>query len=98
MAKLMSEDINTCSRNDSQTRIRRVLRALHLPASLEALSKPIGLPPSLLRKAQEIREGNIPAVIESSVERIQEQAQKNAEILDNVSSFQGSFPILYLIA
>jgi hypothetical protein len=94
MIKLMGEDTDKRSNKDSQTCIRRVLRALHLPASLEALSKPIGLPPSLLRKAREIREGNMPTVIESSIENIQDQAQKNAKILDDVSSLPSSSDII----
>ncbi|KDQ14864.1 hypothetical protein BOTBODRAFT_158886 [Botryobasidium botryosum FD-172 SS1] len=36
--------------NSSQT-----LSSLNLPSSLDALQKPIGLPPSLLRKAEEVR-------------------------------------------
>ncbi|KAJ8592190.1 BRO1-domain-containing protein [Rhizopogon salebrosus TDB-379] len=33
----------------------KILQSLYLPSSLEALERPVGLPPSLLRKAEEIR-------------------------------------------
>ena len=39
----------------------RALRKLNLPSALEALERPIGLPPSLLRKAEEVRLEDGPA-------------------------------------
>ncbi|THH09151.1 hypothetical protein EW145_g2207 [Phellinidium pouzarii] len=53
----------------------QVLQKLSLPASLEALDKPVGLPPSLLKKAEEVRLEDGPSRIEGSIE--------NAELLSN---------------
>ncbi|KAI0783675.1 pH-response regulator [Abortiporus biennis] len=60
------------------------LRALNLPAALEALEKPIGLPPSLLKKAEEVRSEQGPSRIESSIEDVQRLAQRNLSILEEV--------------
>ncbi|KAG5728797.1 hypothetical protein E4T56_gene6254 [Termitomyces sp. T112] len=58
------------------------LRIMHLPSSLEALERPIGLPPSLLRKAEEIRLEDGPTKIEVSIEDVQRLAQQDQAILD----------------
>ncbi len=44
-------------------RFHSILRSLNLPAALEALEKPIGLPPSLLKKAEEVRQEHGPAKV-----------------------------------
>lgn len=62
----------------------RELRRLNLPSALEALERPIGLPPSLLRKAEEVRLENGPAKIEASIEDVQRLAQHDLSILDEV--------------
>lgn len=61
-----------------------VLRAHNLPASLEALERPIGLPPSLLKKAEEVRMENGPTKIESWFEDLSRQAKHVSTILDEV--------------
>lgn len=38
------------------TKIRDLLQSLNLPGSLQALEKPLGLPPSLVSKAEELRQ------------------------------------------
>ena len=38
------------------SRIHDVLQSLHLPGALQALEKPLGLPPSLISKAEELRQ------------------------------------------
>lgn len=38
------------------TRLRDLLASLNLPGSLQALEKPLGLPPSLMSKAEELRQ------------------------------------------
>ena len=38
------------------TKIRDTLQSLNLPGSLQALEKPLGLPPSLISKAEELRQ------------------------------------------
>ncbi|TCD68499.1 pH-response regulator protein palA/rim20 [Steccherinum ochraceum] len=58
------------------------LRTLNLPGSLEALEKPIGLPPSLLKKAEEVRSEKGPERIESSIEGVQRLAQQNMDTLN----------------
>ncbi|KAG6814606.1 hypothetical protein H0H92_000135 [Tricholoma furcatifolium] len=58
------------------------LRTLHLPSALEALERPIGLPPSLLRKAEEVRQEDGPTKIEVSLEDVQRLAQQDQAILD----------------
>ncbi|PPQ95240.1 hypothetical protein CVT26_014931 [Gymnopilus dilepis] len=58
------------------------LRKLNLPSSLEALERPIGLPPSLLQKAEEVRLEDGPAKIEASIEDVQRLAHQDLAILD----------------
>lgn len=62
----------------------RGLRKLNLPSSLEALERPVGLPPSLLGKAEEVRLENGPTKIEVSIEDVQRLAQHDLAILDDV--------------
>ncbi|CAA7266857.1 unnamed protein product [Cyclocybe aegerita] len=58
------------------------LRKLNLPSSLDALERPIGLPPSLLRKAEEVRLEDGPAKIEASIEDVQRLAHQDLAILE----------------
>ena len=62
----------------------RALRKLNLPSALEALERPIGLPPSLLRKAEEVRLEDGPAKIEASIEDVQRLAHHDLAILEEV--------------
>ena len=62
----------------------RVLRKLHLPASLEALERPVGLPPSLLRKAEEVRLEHGPTKIEASLADVETLAHHNYATLEEV--------------
>lgn len=64
--------------------IGRALRTLNLPSSLEALERPVGLPPSLLGKSEEVRLENGPTKIEVSIEDVQRLAQHDLAILDEV--------------
>lgn len=59
----------------------QTLHALGLPASLEALEKPIGLPPSLLKKAEEVRNDHGPEKIDSIFEDKQRLLQRNRDAL-----------------
>ncbi|EJD06562.1 BRO1-domain-containing protein [Fomitiporia mediterranea MF3/22] len=59
-----------------------MLQELSLPASLEALDKPVGLPPSLLRKAEEVRLEDGPARIDGSIENAEHLSERCREILD----------------
>ena len=60
-------------------------KALNLPAVLDALEKPIRLPPSLLAKARETRENETPALIEQSLEAIEGLSSQNTNTLDEVT-------------
>jgi programmed cell death 6-interacting protein len=60
------------------------LRFHNLPAALDALDKPIGLPPSLLKKAEEIRLENGPERVEKSLEDVQMLASRAMAILTEV--------------
>lgn len=73
----------------------RALQSLNLPAALEALEKPIGLPPSLLSKAQEVRIEDGPGRIEIMIEDVQKLARRDMNIIDEVREF--SRPILDLL-
>ncbi|KAF7794805.1 hypothetical protein EIP86_005947 [Pleurotus ostreatoroseus] len=63
------------------------LRSLNLPSALEALERPVGLPPSLLRKAEEVRREEGPARVETSIENVQKLAQHNSELLNQALDF-----------
>ena len=71
---------------DLKAKADNLLRDHNLPASLEALERPIGLPPSLLRKAEEVRRENGPTKIDSWFEDLQRQARHVNQILDEVRS------------
>lgn len=58
------------------------LKELNLPACLEALDKPVGLPPSLLRKAEEIKLDDGPIRIDTTLETAEYMSQRCREILD----------------
>jgi len=60
------------------------LRVINLPAALEALERPIGLPPSLLHKAEEVRLGKGPERIAVSIDNVQRLAERDQVILDEV--------------
>ncbi|KAI6038820.1 BRO1-like domain-containing protein [Pisolithus marmoratus] len=60
----------------------RLLHSLNLPASLEALERPIGLPPSLLKKAEEVRLEQGPERIEAYLDDVQRLARRAMAILD----------------
>jgi programmed cell death 6-interacting protein len=57
---------------------------LNLPSALEALERPIGLPPSLLRKAEEVRLEDGPTRIGASIEAVKRLAHQDLAILDEV--------------
>ncbi|KAL0954962.1 hypothetical protein HGRIS_003892 [Hohenbuehelia grisea] len=63
-------------------RVDRTLSDLNLPSSLEALERPIGLPPSLLKKAEEVRLENGPTTIEATIEDVQRLAKQDMDILN----------------
>ncbi|KAG6329304.1 hypothetical protein ID866_9784 [Astraeus odoratus] len=64
----------------------RLLCSLNLPASLEALERPIGLPPSLLKKAEEMRLEQGPQRIEAYLADIQRLARRAMDAMDILDS------------
>ena len=65
----------------------KVLRDLNLPSAVDALDAPIGLPPSLLRKAEEVRVNQGPERIEQAFDDVQMLASRAQRILDDVSHY-----------
>ncbi|KZV63101.1 BRO1-domain-containing protein [Peniophora sp. CONT] len=61
----------------------RVLRELNLPSAVDALDAPIGLPPSLLRKAEEVRVDQGPERIGQAFDDVQMLAERTQRILDD---------------
>ncbi|KAF8442365.1 BRO1-like domain-containing protein [Boletus edulis BED1] len=62
--------------------IDQTLRSLNLPSSLEALERPIGLPPSLLKKAEEVGSEQGPERIETYLEHVELSARRALAVLD----------------
>ena len=67
------------------------LRTLNLPMAVEALDRPIGLPPSLLSKAEEVRTDRGPERIDQAVEDVKTLARRAQKILDDVRVTHLSF-------
>ncbi|KIM39855.1 hypothetical protein M413DRAFT_19615 [Hebeloma cylindrosporum] len=65
-----------------QDRADEELRRLNLPSALEALERPIGLPPSLLRKAEEVRLEDGPTKIGASIEDVERLSHQDLAILE----------------
>ena len=65
-------------------KLDRSLRLLNLPSALEALERPIELPPSLLRKASEVREEDGPTRIEKFIDDVGRLARQDLAILNEV--------------
>ena len=60
------------------------MRSLNLPAALEAMEKPVGLPPSLLKKAEEVRSEDGPNRVQLSIDNVRKLAEINMELLNEV--------------
>ncbi|EIW57583.1 BRO1-domain-containing protein [Trametes versicolor FP-101664 SS1] len=56
--------------------------SLNLPAALDALDRPIGLPPSLVKKAEEVRLESGPERIDTYIRDVQALAQHVSSLLD----------------
>jgi programmed cell death 6-interacting protein len=57
---------------------------MNLPSSLDVLSQPIGLPPSLLRKAAQVRREDGPARMSKMVDDIPKLAARCRAFVDEV--------------
>ena len=64
-----------------------MLQSLNLPGSIEAVEAPVGLPPSLLNKAAELRAENGPNRIRALMQDVLRVARTDRKILDEVRSF-----------
>ncbi|OSD06599.1 BRO1-domain-containing protein [Trametes coccinea BRFM310] len=62
--------------------LSKTLESLSLPAALDALDRPVGLPPSLLRKIEEVRLESGPDRIETHVRDVQALADHVSSLLD----------------
>ncbi|ESK88786.1 ph-response regulator protein pala rim20 [Moniliophthora roreri MCA 2997] len=80
--KNLIQDELVQSSREARDQADQTLRELNLPASLEALERPIGLPPSLLKKAEEVRLENGPVKIEAAIKDLRRLARQNNKILD----------------
>ncbi|OCH95381.1 BRO1-domain-containing protein [Obba rivulosa] len=60
----------------------KTLESLGLPGVLDALERPIGLPPSLLKKAEEVKLEDGPTRIETLINDVETLARHNMGVLD----------------
>ncbi|KAN0092781.1 BRO1-like domain containing protein [Tylopilus felleus] len=72
----------TDSAQELDNEVDQTLWSLNLPSSLEALERPIGLPPSFLKKAEEVRSEQGPERIETCLEHVELLARRALAILD----------------
>ncbi|KIK63137.1 hypothetical protein GYMLUDRAFT_242199 [Collybiopsis luxurians FD-317 M1] len=70
------------SAKESRHAAEGILHSLNLPASLEALDRPVGLPPSFLKKAEEVRLENGPVKIEAAIEDLYRLSRQNSKLLN----------------
>ncbi|KAG7452534.1 BRO1-domain-containing protein [Guyanagaster necrorhizus] len=80
--KNLVEDQIVVPARELKNKADEMLTSHNLPASIEALERPVGLPPSLLKKAEEVRLENGPMKIESWFEDLQRQARHDFNILE----------------
>ncbi|CAE6500532.1 unnamed protein product [Rhizoctonia solani] len=80
------------------TDITRLLQKLNLPGSLDALDKPVGLPPSLLRRSEEIRSMGGTDALQTLIDEVQTLGgsagvilEEAFDILDNEASEDETF-------
>ncbi|KAA1076964.1 pH-response regulator protein palA/rim20 [Puccinia graminis f. sp. tritici] len=62
------------------------LRSMNLPGSLEALERPINLPPSLLRSSEELRQQNAPQMLISMLSSVEQASQVNWDALAQIAT------------
>ncbi|EMD34060.1 hypothetical protein CERSUDRAFT_117568 [Gelatoporia subvermispora B] len=67
--------------NELDQKAAKTLGSLGLPAALDALDRPIGLPPSILKKAEEVRLENGVLRIESVISNVSTLAKHNMSVL-----------------
>lgn len=57
---------------------------MHLPASLDALSQPIGLPPSLLTKAEQVRQEDGPNRLKKMFKDVKMLSDQGHTLIESV--------------
>ena len=70
--------------------LQRRLLELNLPASLEALEQSVGLPPSLLKMAEEVRREDGPRRIEGGIRDLHTLADKNMSLVNQVMQYSST--------
>lgn len=66
--------------------IASALQSLNLPGSIQALERPVGLPPSLLKKAEEVESEGGVRRIQSLLNEVQRLSKSNTKLLSDVGS------------
>jgi len=61
------------------------LRSMNLPGSLEALERPINLPPSLIRSSEELRKQNAPQTLISMLSSVEQASRTNSKALEQIT-------------
>ncbi|PLW26038.1 hypothetical protein PCANC_22398 [Puccinia coronata f. sp. avenae] len=61
------------------------LRSMNLPGSLEALERPITLPPSLIRSSEELRQQNAPQMLISMLASVEQASRANSKALEQIT-------------
>lgn len=70
------------------SKLRELLTSLNLPGSLQALEKPLGIPPSLMSKAEELRQ-------QDAIYRLKRSAEDTTKIKTNdLAIYQEGFELL----
>ena len=65
--------------------IASALQSLNLPGSIQALERPVGLPPSLLKKAEEVESEGGVRRIQSLLNEVQRLSKSNSKLLSDAS-------------
>lgn len=55
---------------------------MNLPAALQALEQPIGPPPSLIKRADEVKSKGGSTLLYDMIEKVRHLSLKNSELLD----------------
>ncbi|KAL0565208.1 pH-response regulator protein palA/rim20, partial [Marasmius crinis-equi] len=87
---LLQDELVTVA-DQARENAERTLQELNLPGALEALERPVGLPPSLLKKVEEVRLENGPVKIEAAIRDLGRMAHQNMKILDEASQLASLF-------
>ncbi|MBW0484357.1 hypothetical protein O181_024072 [Austropuccinia psidii MF-1] len=68
------------------TQMIDALRLMNLPGSLEALERPINLPPSLIRSSEDLRQKNAPKLLLSMLHNVAQASQINHRTLKHITT------------